>query len=143
MKIAVITIGCIAIAFIGFLILYNRWAMKQTLLGTWVTAAAAGSLITIQFEGGDQEGSYKQLVRRGDQQFREFGHWMRGMGFLRLVIMATDVSSHPRFGHDTQYNVSWIDRDTLKIDGPERPKWELKRASQDARIDFDVPTPAA
>lgn len=142
MKLFLIIVGCLAAAFVLFLIFYNRWAMRQNLLGTWITSSPDGSLITLQFEGGDRGGTYKQLIRRGEHQFREFGHWIRGMGYLRLVIMATDALSHPRFGQDMQYNISWIDRDTLKIDGPEREKWELKRAAQDVRIDFDVPKPA-
>lgn len=141
MKIILITLSSLLGAFVVFLITYNRWAMKQNLLGVWVTATSDGSLITIQFEGGDREGTYKQLVRKGDRQFQEFGHWMRGMGFLKMIIMATDMRNHPRFGEDTQYNVSWTNKDTLSIDGPERIKWELKRATNEVRIEFDAPTP--
>jgi len=143
MKLILITLGCLAGAFIVFLIIYNRWAMKQNLLGAWVTSASDGSLITIQFEGGDRGGTYKQLVRRGGQQFREFGHWVRGMGFLKMIIMATDTPNHPRCGQDIQYNVSWTDKDTLTIDGPERTKWQFKRATKDVKIEFDAPTTAA
>jgi len=66
-------------------------------------------------QGGDGEGTYKQLIRRGDLQLREFGHWTRGMGFLKMIIMSTDTPYHPRFGEDTHYNVSWADKDTLTI----------------------------
>ena len=143
MRIFLLTFGCVAVAFVIFLVIYNRWAMKQSLLGAWITSAIDGSLITIQFEGGEREGTYKQLIRRGDQQFREFGHWMRGMGFLKMLIMATDVPNHPRFGNDTQYNMSWSDKDTFTIDGPDRAKWQVKRATKDVKIEFDAPNPAA
>jgi hypothetical protein len=143
MKILLITLGCLAGAFVFFLIIYNRWAMKQSLLGAWVTSISDGSLVTIQFEGGDKEGTYKQLVRRSDQQFREFGHWTRGMGFIKMIIMATDTRAHPLFGQDTQYNVSWADKDTFTIDGPDRAKWQFKRATKDVRIEFDAPESAS
>jgi len=143
MKTFLLIVGGLTGAFVIFLIFYNRWAMKQSLLGAWIASLPDGSLITIQFEGGDTEGTYKQLIRRGDQQLREFGHWTRGMGFLKMIIMSTDTPNHPRFGEDTQYNISWADKDTLTIDGPERTKWQFKRATKDVRIEFDAPTSAA
>ena len=139
MKTILIILGCLLGAFAVFLIIYNRWAMKQSLLGAWVTSTSDGSLITIQFEGGDREGTYKQLIRHGDQQLREFGHWHRGMGFIKMIIMSTDQPNHRRFGVDTQYNLSWTDKDTLTIDGPERTKSQFKRATKDVRIEFDAP----
>ena len=39
--------------------------------------------------------------------------------------------------------VSWISADSLKIDGPDRVTWELKRATEDVRIDLESPKPAA
>jgi hypothetical protein len=143
MRTFLIISGCLAPAFFIFLIIYNRWAIKQRILGAWVTSTPDGSLITIQFEGEEAGGPYKQVIKRGDAQYREFGHWVRGMGFIKMIIMATDIPSHPRFGEDAQYNVSWIDKDSFKIDGPDRAKWELKRATQDVRIDFDAPKSAA
>jgi hypothetical protein len=65
------------------------------------------------------------------------------MGFIKMIIMATDIPSHPRFGEDTQYNVSRIAKDSFKIDGPDRAKWELKRATQSVRLDFDAAKPTA
>jgi hypothetical protein len=141
MKILFIILGCLTVAFIIFLVIYNRWAMKQSLPGTWVMSMSDGSLIIMQFEGGESEGTYKQLLRRDDEQLRQFGHWVRGMGFVKMIIMATDMPNHPRFGQDTQYNVSWLDRDSFTINGPERAKWQLKRATTDVRIDFDAPKP--
>lgn len=117
--------------------------MKQSLLGAWVTSGADGSLITIQFEGTNLEGTYTQLIRRGGQQWREFGHWTRGMGFIKMNIMSTDTPNHPRFGKDTQYNISWADKDTFTIGGPERAKWQFKRANEDLKIDFQAPASAA
>jgi hypothetical protein len=139
MKTLLIVFSCLAGGFVVFLIIYNAWAQKQRLLGAWVASISDGSLITIQFEGSQQGGTYKQLVHRGDKQFREFGHWVRGMGFLKMIIMATDIPNHPRFGQDIQYNVSWIDKNTLTIDGPERVKWQFERATNDLKIEFDTP----
>jgi hypothetical protein len=141
MKTFLIASGCLAGAFVDFLIFYNRWALRQRMLGAWVCSTSDGSLVTIQFEGSETGGSYKQLVKRGDAQLKEFGHWVRGMGFIKMIIMATDVAGHPRFGQDTQFNLSWIDKDSFKIDGPERTKWEFKRAAPDVSIDFDTPAP--
>jgi hypothetical protein len=138
MRIVLITVGCLAVGFIIFLVIYNRWAMKQSLLGAWVTSMSDGSLIIIEFEGGEREGTYKQLLRRRDEQLREFGHWARGMGFVKMIIAATDMRNHPRFGQDTQYSVSWADKDSFIINGPERTKWQLKRATADVRIEFDA-----
>ena len=143
MKTFLIVSGCLAAAFVIFLIIYNRWAVKQRIVGAWVTSTPDGSLIMIQFEGSDAGGTYKQLIKRDDTQLREFGHWVRGMGFIRMIIMTTDVVRHPRFGQDTQYNVSWISADSFKIDGPERDMWEFKRAPENVRIDFDASKPAA
>jgi hypothetical protein len=143
MKPFLIISGCLTAAFVIFLIIYNRWAIKQRILGAWVTSTPDGSLVIIQFEGEEAGGPYKQVIKRGDAQYREFGHWVRGMGFIKMIIMATDIPSHPRFGEDTQYNVSRIAKDSFKIDGPDRAKWELKRATQSVRLDFDAAKPTA
>src|SRR5439155_25221489 len=123
MKPFLIVSGCLAAEFVIFLIIYNRSAVKQRIVGAWVTSTPDGSLIMIQFEGSDAGGTYKQFIKRAGTQHREFGHWVRGMGFIKMIIMTTDVVRHPRFGQDTQYNVSWISADSFKIDGPERDKW--------------------
>ena len=65
------------------------------------------------------------------------------MGFLKMIIMATDVTSHPRFGQDIEFNVSWADKDTFTVDGPERAKWQFKRATKDVKIEFDSPKQAS
>src|SRR2546430_6729385 len=68
---------------------------------------------------------------------------LKHLGFIKMIIMTTDVVRHPRFGQDTQYNFSWISADSFKIDGPERDKWEFKRAPENVRFDFDASKPAA
>ena len=102
MKTFLIVSGCLAAAFVIFLIIYNRWAVKQRIVGARVTSTPDGSLIMIQFEGSDAGGTYKQFIKRDGTQLREFGHWVRGMGFIKMIIMTTDVAKHPRFGQDTQ-----------------------------------------
>src|SRR2546422_846222 len=111
MKTFLIVSGYLAAAFVIFLLIYNRWAVKQRIVGAWVTSTPDGSLITIQFEGSNAGGTYKQLIKRDGTQLREFGHLVRGMGFIKMIVR------HPRFGQDTQHNVSWISADSFKIDG--------------------------
>jgi len=140
MKTFLIVSGCLAAAFVVFLVIYNQWAVRQRLLGVWFTSTPDGSLIAIQFEGSDTGGTYKQLIKRGDTDLREFGHWVRGSGFIKMIIMATeDVASKARTGQDTLYKVSWISANSFKIDGPERDKWRFKRSTKNVRIAFDAP----
>ena len=115
------------------------WTSRQSLLGTWVATLSDGSHVTIQFEGEPKGGLYKQLVKRDGVELREFGHWTMKIVQLRLIIMATDVKEHSRFGLDTKYGVNFPNKDKVTISGPERPKWTLQRAPAGIKLDFDAP----
>jgi hypothetical protein len=119
------------------------WTIKQTLLGTWVATREDGSHVTLQFDGDVKGGTYKQLIRRDGIELREFGHWTMKVLELRLIIMATDVKEHARFGVDTQYWVNFTDKDHATITGPDRPKWNFQRAPAGTKLKFDTPKTTA
>jgi hypothetical protein len=106
---------------------------------TWVASLPDGGQVTLQFEGEQKGGTYKQLVKRDAVETREFGHWTMKTLELRLIIMATDTKAHPRFGLDTQYWVNFPNKDQVTINGPERPKWHFKRAPAGLELNFDAP----
>jgi hypothetical protein len=138
--IATIAGACVVVAWFAWSF---SWTAKQTLLGTWVAALPDGTHLTLQFEGERKGGIYKQLSKRNGAESREFGHWTIKLLELRLIIMASDIKEHPRFGVDTQYWVNFTSKDQVTINGPERPKWNFQRAAAGVKIDFDAPkTPA-
>ncbi len=132
--------GCLIAAWLAWSF---SWTSKQTLIGTWVAGLPDGSHVTLQFEGDPKGGIYKQLVRRDGAESREFGHWTIQVLELRLIIMATDIREHPRFGMDTKYWVNFTDKDHVTVNGPERPKWNFQRAAPGTKLDFDAPRTAA
>ena len=132
--------GCLVVALFVWSI---SWTSKQTLVGTWVAALPDGSHVTLQFEGERIGDTYKQLVKREGAESREFGHWIFKMLELRLIIMATDVREHARFGVDTKYWVNFSNKDQVTINGPERPKWTFQRAEAGIKLDFDAPQTTA
>jgi hypothetical protein len=132
----IITAACLIAAWFAWSF---SWTAKQTLLGTWVAALPDGTHVTLQFEGDRKGGTYKQLVKRNGAESREFGHWIIKILELRLIIMATDVSQHPRFGVDTKYWVNFTNKDQVTINGPERPKWNFQRAAAGIKVAFDGP----
>jgi hypothetical protein len=110
-----------------FLHLDVRAAMSK-LGGIWQGKTKDGADIIIQFDGEPKGGLYRHVVVNGDLRIREFGHWTTHfLTGLRLVMMATDVKDHPRFGVDTQYVLAWLGKDRIVINGPDRSKWELER----------------
>ncbi len=136
----------IAAAVFGVLLIWLLysfvWVGKQSLLGTWAALLPDGSHVTIQFEGEPKGGTYKQLIKKDGGSLREFGHWTLKLSDLRLIIMASDTKDHPRFGVDTQYWVWFANKDQVRIDGPDRPKWMFRKAPG-LPIEFDAPiTPA-
>jgi hypothetical protein len=129
------------VAVVALLFAYSFWwTAKQTVLGTWVAVLPTGERVTIQFEGEPRGGTYKQLIKRSDGEIREFGHWTLQLADLRLIIMATDIKDHPRFGVDTQHWVTFGTRQ-FTIDGPDRKKWVFQRAADIVKLDFDAPKP--
>jgi hypothetical protein len=119
------------------------WTAKQSLLGTWTATLPDGTHVTLQFQGDRKGGTYKQLSKRNGCEFREFGHWVIKILELCLIIMATDVRDHPRFGVDTKYWVNFPNKDEVTINGPDRPKWTFRRAAESIKLDFDVLKTAA
>jgi hypothetical protein len=124
--IVTVAVGCVGVAWCAWSF---SWSAKQTLVGTWAALLPDGTDVTLQFEGERGGGLYKQLSKRNGAELREFGHWTMKVLELRLIIMATDVKEHPRFGVDTQYWVNFGSKDQVTINGPERPKWILRRAA--------------
>ena len=118
------------------------WAARQSVLGTWVAVLSDGQHVTLQFEGEAKGGTYKQLLKREGVETREFGHWTIKLTDLRLIIMATDIKDHPRFGVDTQYWVLFTNKSQITIDGPDRKKWTFRKAADIVKLDFDAPKPA-
>lgn len=115
------------------------WTRKQSLVGTWVLVFPDGTSVTMQFEGEPKGGLYKQIIKREGSETREFGHWvLENLASLRLVMMATDIKEQPRFGVDTQYWVSFSNKSQIRIDGPDRPKWTLRKAANFVKIAFDA-----
>src|SRR5262245_50490459 len=141
------TTGIIITSVVGLLLLWFVyslfWASKQSLLGTWVAVLSDGQHVPLQFEGELTGGTYKQLLQRERVETREFGHWTIKLTDLRLIIMATDIKDHPRFGVDSQYWVLFSNKSQITIDGPDRKKWTFRKAADIVKLDFDAPKPAA
>ncbi len=131
-----VAIACLMVAWFAWSF---SWAAKQTLLGAWVVALPNGTHVTLQFDGERKGGTYKQLSKQNGVESREFGHWTIKLLEVRLLIMATDIKDHPRFGLDTRYWLNFTNKDQITINGPERSKWSLQRAAEGVRLDFDAP----
>ncbi|MGE3313721.1 MAG: hypothetical protein AB7O26_01310 [Planctomycetaceae bacterium] len=110
----------------GFALSVKLLASPETPVGRW-RGIAGDNVVLVEFESGPIEGLYKQIVERNGQTVREFGHWFTEGGSLQLLIMASDVRSHPRFGIDTKYEIEYLDVDHIRINGPDRENLELVR----------------
>jgi hypothetical protein len=134
----------VIIAVVGVIVLWLAysfyWTAKQSVLGTWVAVFPSGERVTLQFEGERKGGTYRQLIKRTDTEVREFGHWTLRLSELRLIIMATDIKDHPRFGVDTQHWVTFA-TNQFTINGPDRKKWVFQRAADFVKLEFDEPKP--
>jgi hypothetical protein len=136
---SIVIIAIVAVIALWFAYSFS-WTAKQTVLGTWVAVLPSGERVTLQFEGEPKAGTYKQLIKRADGEIREFGHWTLRLTELRLLIMATDIKDHPRFGVDTPHQVTFGTRQ-FTIDGPDRKKWTFQPAADIVKLDFDAPRP--
>jgi hypothetical protein len=134
----IIVVAAVALV-VAWFVWSIRWTAKQTMLGTWVATLRDSSRVTLQFEGVATGGLYKQLTERDGVVLREFGHWTIQFLKLRLIIMASDIKQHPRFGVDTQYWVTFNNNSQMTINGPDRPKWRFQRTAEGVKIDFDAP----
>ena len=115
---------------------HRQWLERQTPTGVWQSIAGQ-TQITLQFEGGPREGTYKQLIVSEGKPIREFGHWSALANNLQIVIMATDIKNHPQFGVDTTYNILYVGPANIKINGPDRPGITYKKAPDSCKLVFD------
>ena len=107
-----VAIACLMVAWLAWSF---SWTAKQTLLGAWVVALPNGTQVTLQFDGERKGGTYKQLSKQNGVESREFGHWTIKLLEVRLLIMATDIKDHPRFGLDTRYWLNFTNKDQITI----------------------------
>ena len=119
-----------------------KWLDKQSPAGVW-TAEHDGAEITIQFEqeadSKTKEGTYKQITKMPDENvIREFGHWILRRSKLCMLILASEITNHPRFGQDTEYTIYYTGYDRIKIDGPDRSNIVYKRAPDGTVVDLDM-----
>lgn len=114
---------------------HRRWLEKQSPVGIW-TSTVDGSTVLLQFDGGPHEGLYSQVTQTAGGPIKEWGHWLSHGNLLRLIIMASDITGHPRFWIDTEYELRYTAPDRIRIFGPDRPGIEYNRASEEQRIDF-------
>ena len=134
------TIAIVAAILVALFILsirwHQKWLARQTPAGSW-TAIDGSASVTLVFEGGPSEGIYKQVVESEGKTIREFGHWATHLNTLNLLIMATDVPQHSRFGMDTPYQIYYVGPDSIRIDGPDRPNLLFTRAAEEITINFE------
>lgn len=106
---------------------------STTPYGVWTTVGTSPK-ISLQFAGSPGGGTYSQIAESDAGIEREFGHWVPEPGGVRMLIMATDRRSHPRFGKDTSYRIRYY-ASGLIIDGPDRPDLRLIRAPEGTTVD--------
>jgi hypothetical protein len=109
---------------------------QQSPVGVWVASLDTGT-VTIQFDGGPNEGIYKQLTETEDGADREFGSWAAHLNKLELLIMATDQKGHPRFGQNTEYGLRYVGPTSIVISGPDRPDIRYERAPEGTTVDIE------
>lgn len=134
-----ITAALLAGVLIGIILLarsHHRWLLMQSPAGSWLTCHNSQK-ITLVFEGGPNEGMYKQLSESQGGAAREFGNWASKGSRLNLLILATDQRNHPRFGIDTTYSIRYVAPNKIVIDGPDRPRLTYERAPAGTRLNFD------
>ena len=120
-------IGGPACLLLGGLLYRFRWLFRKRILGTWFTTLPDGRHVTLQFEGAPQGGTYRQLIKWENVAAREFGHWAFNVAGLRLTMTVSDVRAHPQFGVSTGYWVFFTGRTRITIDGPGKPRWNLRK----------------
>jgi len=115
---------------------HSEWLDQQSPVGSWVSITN-GAKTVIQFEGGPKEGAYKQIIEHDGVKTKELGHWHSNRNELQMLIMATDIKSHPRFGQDTAYTIRYTDTNKIFIEGPDRNSTYEKSSET---FVFDEPT---
>lgn len=115
---------------------HKRWLAKQSPVGVWISSTPGGRVL-LEFEAGPDEGTYSQVTQVGSERTREWGHWSHSSGRLQLLIMATDVIEHPRFGMDTSYEVLYVAPNRIVIWGPDRSGVSYERAPAGTSVNID------
>lgn len=119
---------------------HRAWVSRQTPVGVWSTTTADGDDVFMRFEGGPHEGTYGQITKSRAGSERELGHWATAGRDMRLLIMASDRTGHPRFGIDTSYEISYTGPDEITVSGPDRPRFVFHRAPDSTVVPtFDQP----
>lgn len=142
MKILIIICLFVFLAFLLRLFFRShiRWLDRQNPVGVW-TVEHEDTTITLQFEHGPKDGAkegiYKQLAKGQDgSEKREFGHWCSHREELKMLMLATDIPNHVRFGQDTIYKIWYVGPDSIKINGPDRPWLVYQRAPENTVVKF-------
>ena len=108
---------------------HKKWLKSQNPIGTWVSEIK-NIRILLEFEGGPKEGTYKQIEEKERIKIKEFGHWKIELNKLEMIIMATDIKEHPRFGQNTIYQINYIGPTSINIDGPDRSNLIFEKTTE-------------
>lgn len=131
-----VILGVLALVIALLVRSHLAWRAKQTPAGVWRAATPEGQ-ITLQFEGGPAEGTYKQVTEQNGRIARESGHWQHASGKLQLLIMATDEKDHPEFGISTLHLVRFLGPDEIGIQGPRRQALTYSRAPSGVVVEME------
>ncbi len=133
MKIVLIIFLCIILLVIVLSFFLQKshikWLASQSPIGTWISKMD-NSVVLLEFQGGHAEGTYKQITEKDGQKIKEFGHWFVSLNNLQMIIMATDIKDHPRFGVDTNYLINYPGPTSIRIDGPERQNLVFEKTTE-------------
>ncbi len=108
----------------------------QTPLGVW-QARTEGSMVSLEFAGGQDGGTYKQITEGQGKRTREFGSWTLSEGALHMLVMASEDQSLPGPGQDRVYQLRHITPDQISIDGPGRTGMVYNRALHGTTVDIE------
>lgn len=114
---------------------HRDWLARQTPVGVW-RATDGTTEITLEFEGGPAQGTYKQISQAGEVKVREFGSWEHRAGKLHLLMMAGDQVGQPGFGESHLYRLRYLSPDQIAIQGPHRPQLTYVRAPEGLNIEM-------
>lgn len=127
-----------AAIFIALLLMiksHRAWLARQTPVGVW-RATDGTTEVTLEFEGGPAQGTYKQISQTGEVKVREFGSWEHHAGKLHLLMMAGDQIGQPGFGASHLYRIRYLSPDQIAIEGPHRPQLTYMRAPEGLHVEM-------
>ncbi len=113
-----------------------RWLGKQSPVGVWI-ADINGTTVTLEFEGGPREGTYKRLFEGPEGPKREFGHWAARRQDLQMLIMASEQENHPEFGLNTRHTIMYRRPDAISIAGPDLQWVKFELAPKGTTLNFE------